>query len=322
MRKVTIITDPAHVNWILGGLAREISSSLPSFFENPVSVSNIRSKFVFRSSLEIVKLLIKGNPLLFSSLTPMENFFKYVKVKRNPLFLIFTHQSGLFSKRQKKLLKLVDIIFVHSPKDIEIFRNLGLSCRIVPFIGAINSENFSRPVKAGKIIVFIGTPVERKNPKLFLQFARANPYTQFRILGKDWRKSKFWEELISLENIEYREINSPICTKDLDGCSHYLMMSNVEGGPMPLLETMAAGLIPIATKTGISIDFLSEIGLTDQLIDSPFNFKEITEKILNQYSESKINNAIQIAKSYNIERFSKILKFEIEFHLQTFKDNK
>jgi glycosyltransferase involved in cell wall biosynthesis len=322
MRKVAIITDPAHANWILGGLAREISSSLPSFFDTPVSVSKIRSKFVLKSLLEVIKLLIKGKPLLFSSLTPMENFFKYSMVKRNPLFLVFTHQNGLFSKRQEKLLQRVDIIFVHSPKDIEIFKNLGLNCRIVPFIGAIKSENFSRSVTAGEVIVYIGTPVERKNPKLFLQFARANPHIQFRILGKDWRKSRYWEELMSLGNLEYREINSPICTEDLDGCSHYLMISSLEGGPIPLLETMAAGLIPIATKTGIAIDFLSEIGLTDQLIDSPFNFNEITQKILNQYSESKINNAIQIAKRYNIERFSNILKFEIDFYLQTLKDYK
>lgn len=322
MKKVALITDPGHVNWILGGLAREISFSLPGFFETPVYVSNIRSKFAFKSLLEVIKLLIQGKPLLFSSLTPMENFFKYSKVKRNPLFLIFTHQSGLFSKRQEKLLQLIDIIFVFSTKDIEKFRSLGLSCRIVPFIGAINAENFPRSAKAGEVIAFIGTPAERKNPDLFLQFARTNPHTQFRILGKDWRKSKYWEQLISLGNIEYREINAPICTADLDGCSHYLMMSSLEGGPMTLLETMAAGVIPVATKTGISIDFLTEIGLTDQLIDFPSNFNEIREKILNQYSESKINNAIQIAKSYNIERFAKILKFEINFYLQTLKDDK
>lgn len=322
MKKVAIINDPAHANWILGGLTREISFSIPSFFETPVFVSRVRSKFVFKSLLEVMKLIIKGKPLLFSSLTPLENFFKYYKIKRNPLFLIFTHQSDSFSKRQKKLLQRVDIIFVHSPKDIEIFRNLGLSCRIVPFIGAINPENFSRSVKVGEVIAFIGTPVERKNPKLFLEFTKTNPHTQFRILGKNWRKSKYWKELISLGNIEYKEINSPICTEDLDGCSHYLMMSSIEGGPIPLLETMAAGLIPIATKTGISVDFLSEIGLADQLIDSPSNFNEIMEKILNQYSESKINSAIQIAKSYSIERFSKILKFEIEFYLQDLKDYK
>jgi glycosyltransferase involved in cell wall biosynthesis len=272
--------------------------------------------------MKICKAIIQGGPILFSSLTPLENFFKFSRLKQNEIILIYTHQDGEFSKLQKEILFKVDLIFVFSANDKTRLENMGLNGRIVKIIGAINPLLFSRPVHTGSIIVYVGTPVERKNPELFLEFAKSHPNLLFRILGKGWKKNDLWDDLMKISNIEYKEIDGPIRTEDLDYCSHYLMLSKLEGGPMTLIETVAAGLIPVSTKTGISSEFLSEVGYTKQLISSPKNFKEIENKLQNRYNDSEITYAIQIAKSYSLERLSRILKLEINSLLKNFKVNK
>jgi len=311
MAKVKIFIDPAHASWILGGLVREVSTLESNFFESPTYISNLKSRFFFRSFMKICKVKIQGGPILFSSLTPLENFFKFFRLKHNKIILIYTHQDGAFSKLQKKILFKVDLIFVFSAHDKTRLENMGLSGRIVKIMGAINPLLFSRPVLIGNTIVYVGTPVKRKNPELFLEFAKSHPNLFFRILGKGWRKNDLWDDLMKISNIEYREIDGPIGTQDLDYCSHFLMLSKLEGGPMTLIETVAAGLIPVATTTGISSEFLSEVGYSKQLINSPNNFKEIESKLQNRYSNSDITYAIQIAKSYSIVRLTKILKLEI-----------
>ncbi len=45
------------------------------------------------------------------------------------------------------------------------------------------------------------------------------------------------------------------------------MLSEVEGGPMPLLESLAAGLIPICSNTGFVWDLLAPLGLETQIVN-------------------------------------------------------
>lgn len=322
MAKVKIFIDPAHASWILGGLVREVSTLESNFFESPTYISNFKSRFFFRSFMRICRAIIQGGPILFSSLTPLENFFKFFRLKQNEIILIYTHQDGAFSKLQKKILFKVDLIFVFSAHDKTRLENMGLSGRIVKIMGAIDPLLFSRPVLTGRRVVYVGTPVKRKNPELFLEFAKSHPNLFFRILGKGWKTNDLWNDLEKIPNIEYKEIDGPIRSEDLDYCSHFLMLSDLEGGPMTLIETVAAGLIPVSTKTGISSEFLAEVGYTKQLINSPKNFKEIESKLQNRYNDSDITYAIKIAKNYSIVRLTRILKLEINSLLNNFEVNK
>jgi glycosyltransferase involved in cell wall biosynthesis len=308
MKKVSILIDPAHDKWVLGGLMREVALENNGFFIQPKFISRLKSKYVIASFFLVMKLSILKRPIIFSSITPFENYLKYSKLNRNKKILVFTHQDGNFSNKLISIIQKSDLIFVFSSKDKIMLKNIGIKAPIIVFIGGINEKLFNNTSKKGNKIVFIGTSVERKNPKIFLDFAESNKHLSFKILGKEWKKSEYWSRVETINNIEYQEICGPLTSLDLFDCSHQLMLSRTEGGPITLIETVAAGLIPVCTDTGIVSEFLNEVGYGRQIIKYPITFTEIVDKLNIRYSENLILNSTAIAKQYSIKRLSDLFK--------------
>jgi len=111
-----------------------------------------------------------------------------------------------------------------------------------------------------------------------------------------------------LSNVEYRELNSKITSSDLEDCSHYLMLSTSEGGPITLLETLAAGLVPICTPVGIVPELLSDLGYEQQILEDGFTFFSIKEKIETNYSLSQRKAVSDKIKNYSISRLSAVIE--------------
>jgi glycosyltransferase involved in cell wall biosynthesis len=311
LRKIQILIDPSHSNWILGGLFSEVAECNTEFFLKPKKISKIKSKFIFVTIANIFKLSLQKNPVLFSSITPLENFLKLSKFNSNLKILWFTHQFGKISNKTISALRKADIIFVHSKQEQDYLRQNNVSSPIIPLIGAIKPELFSRISENGEKIAFIGTPTKRKNPDVFLQFAMDNPNLQFKVLGRNWKKHEIWKVCKDLKNIEYFEIQKQINCIDLMDCSHYLMISSREGGPISLMEAVATGLVPVCTRTGIVEDFLAECGYSDQIIDFPIDFNMIKNKLSIQYSQNQKSFAAKKALEYSISNFAKKLESQI-----------
>jgi hypothetical protein len=86
-----------------------------------------------------------------------------------------------------------------------------------------------------------------------------------------------------LPNLEYREISGPLTSSDFDGNSIILVTSQLEGGPMPLLEGMAAGLTPVYTDCGFAKDLMDFLGQDFTPLDATSNdfIISIREKMAN-----------------------------------------
>ncbi len=310
-KKTQILIDPAHEAWILGGLTREIAQLQPELFNKPIVISNLRNKKVFISLMRVLKINFSRNPLLFSSITPLENYLKYFKYSHNQRALLFTHQDGDFSDKHVEVLKKVDLFFVFSEHDRVKLIEIGVLVPIIKFIGGINVKFFSN-LSYGNKIAFIGTPVNRKNPSLFLDFVSDHPELEFKIIGKGWPNSGLWPRVQSLKNLSYQETYRPVTSLDLIDCSHFLLFSRTEGGPMTLIEAVAAGLVPICTNTGIVEDFLKETGYSTNILSEPVNFSEVNSMIDRIFSKEQILNASKKAKEYSMERLSKVFAKEIK----------
>ena len=319
MKKIQILIDPSHKNWILGGMFSEVAESSPDFFLSPkivLKIRNFKSPIVF---LRVIKLIAQKRTLFFSSITPLENFLKFAPFNSNKKILWFTHQFGEISEKSISLLNKVDLIFVHSTQEKVFLRNNGVMCPIIPLIGAIKPELFSKPNLTGHKIAFIGSPTKRKNVDIFLKFVGENPQFQFKVLGRNWKKHEIWAASANLKNLEYIEIEKQITCDDLTDCSHHLILSSKEGGPISLIESVASGLIPITTRTGIAEEFLSECGYLNQIIDSPVDFDEIKIKLKTLYSDDQRKSAAKKALEYSTSRFSLNLKYEIIKNLSILK---
>ena len=311
MRKIQILIDPSHSNWILGGLFNEVADCNAKFFLRPKKISNIKSKYIFVTVFNILKLSMQKNPILFSSITPLENFLKLSKFNSNLKILWFTHQFGKMPNKTISALRKADLIFVHSRQEKDYIKQYNVSSPIIPLTGAIKPELFNRISENGEKIAFIGTPTKRKNPDIFLQFVMDNPNLQFKVLGRNWKNHEIWKICKGLKNVEYFEIQKQINCIDLMDCSHYLMLSSKEGGPISLMESVAAGLIPVCTRTGIAEDFLAECGYSDQIIDFPISFDVIKNKLAIPYTQNQKSFAAKKALEYSISSFTKKIESQI-----------
>jgi len=310
-QKVHILIDPSHSKWVLGGLFNEISQTNTEFFCRPQEISNLRSWQLFKSIYTVISLSIYRSPIIFSSLTPLQNFHKLNPFSLNLKFLWLTHLEGLPNKRIINTLNKASIIFVHSNSIKTILQENGVFSNIIPVIGAINSELFSTLAKPGDCIAWVGTATNRKNTELLLQFALHNPDLNFRVLGKDWRSYLIFDKLSKLSNIEYVEIYSKLTSKDFNGCSHYLMLSKVEGGPISLLEALASGLIPICTPVGIVPEILTKCGYQDQILGPDYSLTTIREKYRRSYSIQHRRKVAKFVSSYSIARLSQTIQDNI-----------
>jgi glycosyltransferase involved in cell wall biosynthesis len=63
------------------------------------------------------------------------------------------------------------------------------------------------------------------------------------------------------------------------------MTSEFEGGPMPLIETLAAGIVPICTRTGF--------------VEAIFEFADLPKNLIIEPNLDAINEAIQWVRGRN-----------------------
>ena len=269
-QKIHIVIDTSHSNWVLGGLFRELASTSPSYFDQTlISISAPRSLSTLLSWLKTCWKIHRIELLMFSSLTPLENYIKFpLKRKSQSIFLWFTHKEGEFNKREINALERATHIFMHSANDVERISR-GTSTRCTVLTGAVNPIRFTPPSEFGEDIAWIGSPSPRKRPELLLEVARKLPNSRFRLIGPNWRKSAYWRSVSESANIDYVELDGAITSRDLDGCSILLTTSEVEGGPMPLLEGVASGLFPITTNVGFAKDVLTMSDIPEEFVVQP-----------------------------------------------------
>jgi len=311
MAKINVVIDYSHINWVLGGLFREVIQADPKSYSRMIVISPIRSRYVFMSLIRVYFLIPKKNIILFSSLTPFENFLKLKPFSKSKKIVWFTHSEEKPTNRVISKLNQASIILCQSNREKNNLKNLGVNVPIIPFMGAIDPSRFKlAPLKGSKIVI-VGTAANRKNPHIILALAEKYPELNFKIIGKNWSNdTSLFRALFNFKNIEYIEIKGPVRSSDFDYCSHYLMVSTIEGGPISLIEAVASGLIPICTNTGIVEEFLELIGYENQIIQSPVSLDEIIVKYKNKYTKSQIESATRIAKSFTITRLSKIFKYQ------------
>ncbi len=134
---------------------------------------------------------------------------------------------------------------------------LGLDAsRVKTIVGAADPTLFqSHPRGQGKI-GFCTAYYARKNPDRILEIVQLVPEYQFVLLGRNWEEYSRFDELRAQANFEYRQASYaeyPAFYSELDV---FISASQLEGGPIPLLESMMSNVVPVASDTGFSTDVI------------------------------------------------------------------
>lgn len=128
--------------------------------------------------------------------------------------------------------------------------------KVTTIVGAANPDVFPTHTRSGGKVGFCTAYYERKKPERILQITQQLPEFDFVLLGRNWNEFPQFEELCSLENFEYREASYdqyPAFYRELDV---FVSASQLEGGPIPLLESMMSNVVPVASDTGFAPDVI------------------------------------------------------------------
>lgn len=108
----------------------------------------------------------------------------------------------------------------------------------------------------GRILVSTGC-YPRKRPELLYAVAQSIPQREFLILaGSGWTESTYYTKLSNLKNVEFIHVSYKEYPKYYRQCDVYLSVSILEGGPIPLVESMAENIVPVVSRTGMADDLV------------------------------------------------------------------
>jgi len=280
----------ANRNWILGNWIKEVKARNPKRFKLwwvPIIYSGKR-KFE-----TIIKFpLPKYDAYFFSYPT----IFKYF-LNKNPnrfeskSIILYPHnepEMGTISDQVVLLNKAFKTYF-YCKADADNLISNGLqpakaliaNCAID--IDCVTSKNV---VRNHQTIVLASKFGPRKGAELLPPLIKMLPEWNFVIMGRGWERFLTHEKIIALPNLTYVKFNKENRVKFLSSAKIFLSLSNLEGGPVPLIESMSLGVIPISTNTGFAPEFITD-GVNGYLLPINPDPELIVAKIksINELSE-------------------------------------
>jgi glycosyltransferase involved in cell wall biosynthesis len=267
------VMDKLDKNWILGAICREIANGFPGkvgfyygefynvspFWPWPIKLPAAKAYF-FAQEVFLLQCL-KASPAVW----PRPKFVWYT----HPQELGPTNECVFALNRATKIVSTCSL-FVDALAEQGVQRE-KLSC----VLGAADPDFFcSHQRSADGLIGFCTAFYERKNPDLILELAKALPNRSFVLLGRDWHRYARFPELNELPNFQYVNVPYKEYPKYYEKMSVFVSASNLEGGPIPLVEAMMSNTVPVASRTGFAPDlikhgrngFLFDVGSPVKLI--------------------------------------------------------
>ena len=259
-------------SWVIGGLIREAAQSIGRNFDvyyvterrlkiqNPVHYINFnriknKEKIFFAHQKLFIRFATKG-------------FFNSQSIK-----VFVTHLVGndLFD-----LVKYDKYISTYIVMNSEVERQLNEKCisktKIVKAYGAVDEKQYRQTNVNKKYALIVGKYSERKNGETIKKIILNNPNIEFKIHGDGW--NKFFNNIV-LPNLRIYPFKKSKNAKLISEAGCLLSISEMEGGPITVLEALSCRIPVIGSKTG----FIPEIikGDTGMIVSNHLDFKEISK---------------------------------------------
>lgn len=255
---INLIMSTGHRKWAIEALIDMLRDALPEFFirkiEIPQSRRHLRSLagFCYFPKADL-HFFMQQDLLLFS-------FDKGWVSYKDCIFVRYTHNNKDIS-HYIGCLKAATLITVENSQLREEMIALGINkekIHIRPHpIRWAHFKNI-RVTEKMRDVIFVSNFYRRKRPDIIADLVLANPSISFTIYGKHWETFTRFEKLQTLPNFIYRQFDFEEYPRVLAEHRVFCSVSDIEGGPVPLLESITAGLIPVVSDTGYARDVLPE----------------------------------------------------------------
>lgn len=252
----------ANRNWILGNWIKEVQLRSRSNFQ----VWWVPSVFAGKRRIEnfLIFPLPRAESYFFSYITIFERYLNINPSKyENRSIVLFPHAEAEIGtvEKQVEILNKAFAVYFFCSRDAQNLVEKGLEPNKVRLAYcAVDVDCVSSPFikRKEKTIVLASKFGWRKGLSILPEIVKLMPDWQFVALGREWEKFLNDSKLSHLPNFNYIELNKSTRNHFFSESKIFLSLSALEGGPVPLIEAMSAGAIPVATKTGFAPDFISD----------------------------------------------------------------
>ena len=244
---LVVVSPLNYEDWILGSIAHKVENACHGkvfFSHSLLKLPSSRAYFFIHHPL--LRTAYAFNPVLWSS----------------SVGVWFTHDDKFpFSKSEMSfLLNKVNIIY--TPSTVSINSVISEYCidkkKIHLSVGAADPDVFFPHERVSGTIGMVSRFSERKNPKLMLKIVKQMPDVDFLLIGTRWEKSSIFLQLMNCDNFKYIDPDYSDYHSLYSGIDVYLSTSFLEGGPIPLIETMMSNIVPVVSDTGFARDVIIE----------------------------------------------------------------
>lgn len=235
------VLSPRNRGWILEAVCRELAARLP---HRSVISTSIRRPPSARA-------------YFFSHQSLFVRAAARVEGATNVVF--FTHPShraeeaASFVETLGRASKIVSMSSVHAAALIEAGLPPG---KVVVAIPGADPVRFAPHRRGQGGIGFCTAYYERKEPGRIVDIVRASPTRPSVLLGRGWQGTAELEQLQRLPNFRYVETSYESYPRHYGAMDVFVSPARLEGGPIPLLESMMANVVPVASRTGFAPDLI------------------------------------------------------------------
>lgn len=256
MNKTLVVYDVKYSDWILAGIARDIYNYIDES-KKILAFSGTH----YRSFLKLFTFFLFASKIIFVNQSTLRRTrIPAFVLKTKNVLVFYSHTNYSMDKFTLNQLKSSNKIIVMNSGEQSKLEGMGINAsKIVLKPVGIDFEKF-KPFNKNELntIVMVSQLHSRKNPELILRVVRQLPSYKFILIGKNWNGSDYLHNLKQLKNFEYIEFDSKTYVSNLNRGTIFLSLSSLEGGPIPILESMACGLVPVATNTGWAPDLIQD----------------------------------------------------------------
>lgn len=271
-------------NWILGNWIKEVHVRNKS----TTRIHWVASVYAKKHWWEyFVKFpLPKSRSYFFSYPTIFESYLRSNKIKYSQKSIVnYTHNLGELGdlKHQANILNQAHSVHFNCSSDADILVSHGLEKGKVRLVLGAIDEDCKRDLtvlREDKTILLASVFSQRKGLSILPSVIDALPSWKFLILGRGWESFLIENNLYQYKNVEYQYFNKKNRNLFMSRASFFLSLSKLEGGPIPLLESMSMGVIPIVTNTGFAKDVIEDRH-NGIILPNPPNLSEILDGIEN-----------------------------------------
>ena len=184
------------------------------------------------------------------------------KFTNNSLVLYPHNEPEMGSvSEQVNLLNKAHKVYFYCKQDAENLASSGLKSEKIVIANCAIDNNCvldNKEIREEKTIILASKFGPRKGAELLPGIVKKLPDWNFIVMGRGWGNFLKQEKLLNVPNFTYVQFNKKNRSKYFSKAKIFLSLSNLEGGPVPLIESMALGVIPISTSTGFAPEFIKD----------------------------------------------------------------